>query len=324
MSAIDIPVREDEALWRSPTGAREWLRAGCWVWSARSMFLVALVIGIFIGGLVLVASLAFIVLWGNDIAVASISVLLVTVMIGAPAALLTGFGCLMVPQLTITRDEIRLVRYAPWRREKAVAKSEIRSAIIHEGDGAVTLLGDAGVLLFAHHMAKSSDFIEKLNVPAIAWFRHKSSKVAEFLFVLSALVWSVLAMLAAMLISLSAQQLYEFAIGPVPWANLPGWGVAFIYVAGMIIATPLTLILALIVGRLFISSSSQAEFILFLRDNDRWHGHTPKRWGLVGRFVSSCIRLAIRIARIPPPPPLKPELRHGMTTEMAAAIEGVA
>lgn len=314
----NVAAREDAVLWQWPKGAREWLRAGCWVWRSRSMLLMAVVLGIYLGGFLLVFSGAIMVLGGADFAVLAASALLIVILIGVPAIMLTGFGCLMVSRLTIARDEVRLASRIPWRRVEAVARSDIRSVEIHEGDGAIALYGDAGEMLSASHVAKSADFAAVLDMPTLAWPRHRSSKVADLLLLLSCVAWSVLTIVAMMAVSLSAHRLYEIAIGPIPQQGLHFSVIIFVYVAGMIIATPLTLSLVTIIGRFFVPRSSLAEFILFLLHNKRWHGDTPARRSLIDRFLSASIRLATSVARIPLPPPLKPELRHGMTPEMAA------
>lgn len=318
------PVREDELLWRSPTSAREWLRAGCWVWGSSNIALTATAVGMAIG----VFYMTLMAMEASDAGVSPLKIGLILlaaiIFVGVAFAALCGIGSLFVLRLTLTAHEVRMAIRCPWRREKTVARSNIRSAVIYEGAGTVILLGDGGELLRTHHVTRSAAFAEGLAAPTVAWPARKPSKALErmqggFIFacILSIFATLILCMLAMV-------GIYRVVLDPLPDQGVHiVWAIVPIFVVAQIMAVPLALLLVLAVGRRFVSPGTLDDFVWMFRDHSQWHGQVPSRWNLRDSFVSSCIRLAARIARIPPPPPLQPELRHGMTPEMAAVIEGV-
>ena len=323
MSDANSAAREDEVLWQSPTGAREWLRAGWSGWTASSIALIAVAMGMGIGAF-------YITLMAFEASAPGVSplrigliLLAALVFLCAVLAAFCGIGCLFTSHLALTAGGVRMAVGFPRRREKTIAQSDIRSAVIHEGDGTIILRGDGGELLRARHVTRPIEFAEALGAPTVAWPARKPSKAVERLQGAFIFAWipSVFAML--ILCMLAMVGVYRVVFDPPPDQGVHiVWAVAPIFIIAQILAVPLALTLVLAVGRRFVLSGTFDDFIWMFRDSSQWHGHIPSRWNLRDRFVAASTRIAVRIAGIVPPPPLQPELRHGMTPEMAAVIEG--
>ena len=73
------------------------------------------------------------------------------------------------PRITLTAGEVRIDAGFLRRRETTLPRSDIRSAVIYDGDGTVVLLGGEGELLRIHHVGEATTFAETLGVPTVAW-----------------------------------------------------------------------------------------------------------------------------------------------------------
>lgn len=318
MSApVDSLARGDAVLWRWPAGPWEWLRAGKWVWDKASISLLSVALGIAVGtGMLFNAYL-----YRHDLAGvgtvlmdAGLGVVVGATLVLAPAAVLYAFGYLRVPRLTLTARDLRVESCLPWRRAKIVPRSEIRATVIYEGDGAVVLMGNSGELLHVRHVGKAPAFAEALAAPTLAWPVRKPAKAVGWLpaaHIASICIFQFAAVIAALiLINIIAGE----SIGYLP--RMLGS-----LVGGTIIGVLLAPIPVLAIGRFFASSRTLDEFIASGIDLAGWQGRS---WIWPDIAFAASTRLAIRILRIAPPPPLQPELRHGATPEMAAAMLAAA
>lgn len=164
--------REDAVLWRWPAGSWEWLRAGTWVWGKSSVALLSVALGIAVVTGVMVNAY----LTRDDFADAGavltdagLGMLVGVMFVLAPAAVLYAVGYPRVPRLTLTARDVRVESGLPWRRAITVPRSEIRAAVVYEGDGTVILLGDDGDLLRLRHVGKAAAFAEALGWPRRPW-----------------------------------------------------------------------------------------------------------------------------------------------------------
>ena len=316
MSApADSLARGDAVLWRWPAGPWEWLRAGAWAWNSRWLAaLLAPLIGL---ALVIVLAAGFMggaatLREGADDALLQTGLVLLVVIVfaGAPPALALAFGCLRVQQLTLTAGEVRMTTRFPWRREKTVPRSDIRSVVIYEGDGTVVLLAGEGELLRARHVTKAAAFAEALAAPTLAWPVRKQDKANKWLSGAEAACFIVLqfALCVVTLILISIFAGASIGFLPLVFGSMAG---------GTIMGVLLAPIPVLAIGRRFVSPRTLDEFIARGIELARWQG---RRWIWPDIAFAAGTRLAIRILRIAPPPPLQPELRHGATPGLAAAL----
>lgn len=320
MSApADSPARDDAVLWRWPAGPWEWLGAGAWVWGKLSITLLSVALGIAVGaGTLLNAYLQYQDLAGVGAVLmdAGLGLLIGATLVLAPAAVLYAFGFLRVPRLTLTARDIRVESCLPWRRAQTVPRSEIRAAVVYEGDGAVDLMGDGGALLRVRHVTKAAAFAEALAAPTLAWPVREPAKAVEWLTGAVAACFFVLLFVALTVALILINIIAGASIGFLP-------RVLGALAGGTIMALllmPLAPIPVLAIGRRFVSPRTLDEFIARGIDLARWQGRSPPRWIRPDIAFAAGTRFAIRILRITPPPPLQPELRHGATPELAAAL----
>jgi hypothetical protein len=321
MSDGASPAREDAVLWRSPTCAREWLRAAWRAWSRSIVAVLGVGVGIAVGsGYTMTYYLqqsdpvSQTVEPASDLVAYGLATLFLVILVGAPALAMTLIGALFVPRLTLTANEFRAAPRFPWRRLTIVPRTEIRSVEIFEGGGAIVLRGDTGEILRARQIERPAAFAETLAVPTVAWPAREPSRPAVWLG-----AGAGVTVLVSWFVAMAAYLVFLNIIGNGALGFLTVTLAALL--AGTITAPPLALSLVLAAGRRFASPATLEEFTWMLRDNGPWQGFDAKG-GWIHKPLSAYMRLAARIAGIVPPPPLQPELRHGMTPEMAAAIEG--
>ena len=315
----DSLAREDAILWRWPAGPWEWLRAGTFVWGAGKVALLGIGLGIAIGSAIIVKAYVS----RNDLpdldailVGAGSSVFIGTTLVLAPAAVLYAMGYRRVPRLTLTAHDVRVEFGLPWRRAKTVLRSEVHAAVVYEGDGTVALWGENGKLMRLHHVGKAAAFAEALAVPTLAWTPRKPPMAVHWLTMAQMVFIAFIPFAAApatlVLINLVAPEWVPYA--PRIFGGLAG------AVLGGIAAGLLAPIPVLAIGRLFASPQTVDEFIVGLIDFQRLQGRGASRMAWPDKTFAAGARLAMRILRIDPPPPLQPELRHGATPEMAAAM----
>ena len=314
----DSLVREDAILWRWPAGPREWLRAGTFTWGARGVALLGIALGIAIGSGITTAYLSRDDLPDLDAVFlgAGLSAIVGTTLVLAPAAVLYAMGYRRVPRLTLTAHDVRVEFGLPWRRAKTVLRSEVHAAVVYEGDGTVALWGENGELMRLHHVGKSAAFAAALAVPTLAWTLRKPSIAVQWLttaqMVFIAFIPFVAAVATLVLINVVAPEWVPYL--PRIFGGLAG------AVLGGIAAGLLAPIPVLAIGRLFVTPQTLDEFIAGLIDFARLQGRGAFRVAWPDKAFSAGARLAMRILKIDPPPPLQPELRHGATPELTAAL----
>lgn len=304
--------RDDTVLWCWPAGRWEWHRAGAWVWGRWSVAMLGTGLGIAVGaGMMTNAYLlredtasAGAMLFG-----ASTGLLIGAVLVLAPASILYAMGCLFVPRLVLTGQDIRVESHVPWRRSRTVPRSEVLATVIYEGDGTVVLVNNSGSMLRVRHVRKAAAFAEALGAPALAWPVRKQNKTSEILTGAEMACFFTLTfagcVAALILVNIVAPQWFGYFLR-----------VCIALVTGPVLGIFLATTPVLAIGRHFVTRESLDEFLRWNLDRARWLGRKSAGWDI----FATGTRIAIRILRITPPPPLEPELRHGATLGLAAAL----
>ena len=322
-------ARGDAVLWQWPTGPREWLRAGMWVWSGRSVALVWVVVGMAVSSAILSSNYLRQQVPANadaELMQMVLAILALTVLFGAPMAVMTGIGCLLVPRLTLTARTVRMATRFPWLQGKTVPQSDIRSVVIYEGDGTVVLLGEDSEILRARHVTRATAFAEALDAPTVAWPVRTGGD--RRLWTLYLALWLAVVSVPMFFVAMypAAYLVYGFVFLLSHMADISGFsgGALFVFfilpltaAITTILALPLALFLGVAAGRFLFKPETLHGFIHAMCRTPHWDGCAPpSRPGRRPRPATCYTAWCARLVGIPPPPEPRPDSRHGATPEM--------
>lgn len=333
MTGAKDPARGDAILWQWPGGPWERLRKGPATQNAGRWEIRVFILGGFF-------AVAWIMFGVPDGKTGSELLLPLLLTFAAAIAWIFGFfnlylGYNRVSQLTLTVDEIHHAIGFPWPRHETIARADIRSVVVYEGDGTILLLGEAGELLRTRHLAEATVFAEALDAPTVVWPVRASVDPAWWTIYLA--LW--LGVAAVPMFSVAAYPGALLGIGVLMLlsdiVDLAGSNsglllVLFImmpvFLLTFVLALPLALFLAIAAGR-FLFKPETLHGLLHAMCGSPLHAdgcvppsRTSHRPPLTARYTTWCARLV----GIAPPPPLHPDLRHRMTPQAAQAAMALA
>jgi hypothetical protein len=331
--AVDMgPAANEEIPWRSPNGPRARLAAGGrYAHLTRGELLVMISGGVL--GLILMLMFA-----GGGEAGASNSLPLLFGVAGI--AWMFGYlvfyvGYNRVSRIILTDSEIRHAIGFPWPRHETIPRADVRSVVVYEGDGTVLLLGGAGELLRARHLAGAADFAEALGTPTVAWPVRSSGDPHLWMFYLA--FWLAVATVPMFFVAVYPGAF--LGIGAILLldriADLSGSGAGFLAAFLLIspialltfgLASILALFLSIAAGRFLFRAETMNDLLHSLSgDCAHWSGcpdltPTARRPRPAGRYTLWCARIVG--AELPPDP--APDLRGGMTPDKARTAMALA
>jgi hypothetical protein len=265
------------------------------------------------------------------------SVLLLSLVVIAAAAWFFGFflfylGYNRVSRVAVTDGEIRHAIGYPWPRYQTVRRSDVRAAVVHEGDGTVVLLGEAGALLRTRHMAGAAAFAEALGAPTVAWPVRVGGDPGLWSIYLA--LWTAVAIVPAFFLAVYPGALLGAGLLKTYIAGFSGSDIgplAIILVTMPVVlltfglAMAMALFLGVAAGRFLFKLETLHGFIRAMCRTPHWDGFAPPpRPGRRRRPAPCYTAWCARLVGIPPPPEPRPDLRHGATPEMAAAVLAAA
>lgn len=266
-------ARDDAVLWRWPAGPWEWLRAGAWVWGAGAITLVSIFVGASAGMAFLVGNYLrqqYLAEAGTVLIQGGLVLLVGLAFTSVPVALLFAYGYIRVPRLTLTARDFRVESRLPWRRAKTVPRSEIRAAVVYEGDGVVFLMGDGRELLHVRHVGTATAFADALAAPTLTWPVRKPAKAVEWLTTAHMASVGLLPLVAMAVTLILINMIVGGSIGYFP--RVLGSLVGGTIMGGLLAPVPV-----LAIGRHFVSTRTLDDFVARGIDLVRWQGRSPSR-----------------------------------------------